>query len=81
MFRDILDFMKAAVKRFIDKMFPEDEAARMLKACRHTVAVEQNHTSQLARLIRMCTGLSVDQTINKYDGRPFSPEDIVAELH
>jgi 2-oxoglutarate ferredoxin oxidoreductase subunit alpha len=60
--------------------FPEDESARMLKACRHTVAVEQNYTSQLARLIRMSTGLSVDQTINKYDGRPFSPEDIVAEL-
>jgi 2-oxoglutarate ferredoxin oxidoreductase subunit alpha len=60
--------------------FPEDEAARMLKACRHTVAVEQNYTSQLARLIRMSTGLSVNRTINKYDGRPFSPEDIVAEL-
>jgi len=60
--------------------FPEDEAARMLKACRHTVAVEQNYTSQLARLIRMSTGLSVERSINKYDGRPFSPEDIVAEL-
>jgi 2-oxoglutarate ferredoxin oxidoreductase subunit alpha len=60
--------------------FPEDEAARMLKACRHTVAVEQNYTSQLARLIRMSTGLGVGRTINKYDGRPFSPEDIVAAL-
>jgi 2-oxoglutarate ferredoxin oxidoreductase subunit alpha len=60
--------------------FPEDEAARMLKACRHTVAVEQNYTSQLARLVRMSTGFSVDRTINKYDGRPFSPEDIVAGL-
>jgi 2-oxoglutarate ferredoxin oxidoreductase subunit alpha len=60
--------------------FPENEAARMLKACRHTVAVEQNYTSQLARLIRMSTGLSVERTINKYDGRPFSPEDIVAGL-
>ena len=71
----------ANLVHFVDLWpFPEDEAARMLKACRHTVAVEQNYTSQLARLIRMCTGLSVDQTINKYDGRPFSPEDIVAEL-
>lgn len=61
--------------------FPQDEAAPMLKACRRTVAVEQNYTSQMARLIRMSTGLSVDQTINRYDGRPFSPEDIVAELH
>jgi 2-oxoglutarate ferredoxin oxidoreductase subunit alpha len=60
--------------------FPGDEVAVMLKACRHTVAVEQNYTSQLTRLIRMSTGLSVDRSINKYDGRPFSPEDIVAEL-
>jgi 2-oxoglutarate ferredoxin oxidoreductase subunit alpha len=60
--------------------FPEDEAVRMLRACRRTVAVEQNYTSQLARLIRMTTGLSVDRTINKYDGRPFSPEDILGEL-
>ncbi|MGQ9572270.1 MAG: 2-oxoacid:acceptor oxidoreductase subunit alpha [Dehalococcoidia bacterium] len=60
--------------------FPEDEAARLLSACRHTVAVEQNYTSQLARLIRMCTGFKVERTINKYDGRPFSPEDIVAAL-
>jgi 2-oxoglutarate ferredoxin oxidoreductase subunit alpha len=60
--------------------FPEDEAARMLGACRHTVAVEQNYTSQLARVIRMSTGLKMDRTINKYDGRPLSPEDIVAEL-
>jgi len=28
----------------------------------------------------MSTGLSVERSINKYDGRPFSPEDIVAEL-
>jgi 2-oxoglutarate ferredoxin oxidoreductase subunit alpha len=60
--------------------FPAEETATMLDACRRTVAVEQNYTSQLARLIRMSTGRSVDRTINKYDGRPFSPEDIVGEL-
>jgi len=60
--------------------FPAEETASMLDACRRTVAVEQNYTSQLARLIRMSTGRSVDRTVNKYDGRPFSPEDIVDEL-
>ncbi|KPK21263.1 MAG: pyruvate ferredoxin oxidoreductase [Dehalococcoidia bacterium SM23_28_1] len=84
--REAVDLLKASggsanLLHFSDLWpFPEDEAARMLKACRHTVAVEQNYTSQMARLIRMCTGLSVDRTVNKYDGRPFSPEDIVAEL-
>lgn len=52
----------------------------MLDGCQRTVAVEQNFTSQLARLIRMCTGRSLDGAINKYDGRPFSPEEIVAQL-
>jgi 2-oxoglutarate ferredoxin oxidoreductase subunit alpha len=60
--------------------FPAEETATMLDACRRTVAVEQNYTSQLARLIRMSTGRSLDQTVSKYDGRPFSPEDIIAEL-
>lgn len=60
--------------------FPAEETATMLDSCREIVAVEQNYTSQLARLIRMTTGRSVDRTINKYDGRPFSPEDIVAGL-
>jgi len=59
---------------------PEEATARALDACLRTVAVEQNYTSQLARLIRMCTGRTLDGTINKYDGRPFTPEEIVAAL-
>jgi len=42
--------------------------------------VEQNYTSQLAKLIRMTTGIDMDRTLNKYDGRPFAPEEIVAAL-
>jgi 2-oxoglutarate ferredoxin oxidoreductase subunit alpha len=36
------------------------------------VAVEQNATSQLAKLVKMETGLSVNYHINKYDGRPMT---------
>lgn len=71
---------RANLLHFVDLWpFPE-QVARTLSGCRRVVAVEQNYTSQLARLIRMCTGYSVDGVINKYDGRPFSPEDIVARL-
>jgi pyruvate/2-oxoacid:ferredoxin oxidoreductase alpha subunit len=28
----------------------------------------------------MTTGVQVDETINKYDGRPIAPEEIVAGL-
>ena len=54
--------------------------ATALGRCRRTVAVEQNYTSQLAKLLRMTTGIRMDQMMNKYDGRPFAPEEIVAGL-
>jgi hypothetical protein len=28
----------------------------------------------------MATGVQVDRTLNKYDGRPFAPEEIVEGL-
>ncbi|MCH7835589.1 MAG: 2-oxoacid:acceptor oxidoreductase subunit alpha [Chloroflexi bacterium] len=71
----------ANVLRFLD-LWPlsEEAAATALGRCRRTVAVEQNYTSQLAKLLRMTTGIRMDQTMNKYDGRPFAPEEIVAGL-
>ena len=71
----------ANVLRFLDLWpLPEEAAAAALGGCRRTVAVEQNYTSQLAKLLRMTTGIQVDQTLNKYDGRPFAPEEIIAGL-
>jgi len=59
---------------------PAEPAERELKACRRTVAVEQNYTSQLAKLLRMTAGFQVGGTLTKYDGRPFTPAEIVAGL-
>ena len=71
----------ANVLRFLDLWpLPEEAAAAALGGCRRTVVVEQNYTSQLAKLLRMTTGIQVDQTLNKYDGRPFAPEEIIAGL-
>ena len=47
---------------------------------KQVIAVEQNITSQFASLVRMQTGLVVTQHINKYDGRPMTPEWIISEL-
>ncbi len=44
------------------------------------VAVEQNSTSQFARLIRMETGLTVHFHVNKYDGRPMTASYIINHL-
>lgn len=61
--------------------FPTQETVAALDKCHRAIAVEQNYTSQLARLIRMNTGRGLDGTINKYDGRPFTPEEIIAALN
>ncbi len=71
----------ANVLRFIDLWpLPEEATAAALGGHRRTVVVEQNYTSQLAKLLRMATGIKADDTLNKYDGRPFAPEEIVAAL-
>ena len=59
--------------------FPS-EAAAALERAERTVVVEGNVTGQLETLIRARTGLSVDDSMRKYDGRAFSPEYIVAHL-
>jgi len=47
---------------------------------KRVIAVEQNVTSQFAALVRMETGLSVSQHINKYDGRAMTPSWIISKL-
>ena len=59
---------------------PVDALGQILRACRRSVVVEQNYTSQLASLLRMTTGFEADVTLTKYDGRPFGPDDIAAAV-
>jgi 2-oxoglutarate ferredoxin oxidoreductase subunit alpha len=60
--------------------FPAETAAAALKKTNQNIIVEGNATAQLAGLIRRETGIKVDAAILKYDGRPFSPEEIVNRL-
>ena len=60
--------------------FPEQRVRPILESARRLVAVENNATAQLARFLRACTGIQVDDTILRYDGRPFSPEYILARV-
>jgi len=59
--------------------FPADAAADALEGGR-LVVVENNYTQQFKRLLQGETCIRVDQVISRYDGRPFSPEDILAGL-
>jgi 2-oxoglutarate/2-oxoacid ferredoxin oxidoreductase subunit alpha len=60
--------------------FPAETVAAALRASKKNVIIEGNATAQMAGLIRRETGIQVDAAILKFDGRPFSPEEIVHRL-
>jgi 2-oxoglutarate/2-oxoacid ferredoxin oxidoreductase subunit alpha len=60
--------------------FPAEAVISALSKSRKNIVIEGNATAQLTALIRRETGQKADTTILKYDGRPFSPEEIVDRL-
>jgi 2-oxoglutarate ferredoxin oxidoreductase subunit alpha len=57
--------------------FPAEAIGRILGKAAQTVLVEANYTAQLGGLIREHTGLAPQHRILKYDGRPFSRNEVV----
>ncbi len=60
--------------------FPREAAAQALAGAKKLVAVEQNASGQLNRLLRQETGLAAQHLVLRYDGRPFTPEFILRGL-
>lgn len=80
--REVVDRLdgKARMVHFHDLWpFPADAAAEALKGGK-IVVVENNYTGQFARLLQSETCIKVDRQLSRYDGRAFSPEDILADL-
>ncbi len=44
------------------------------------VSMEENYSGQLAQVVQEQTGVMIDQRVNKFDGRPFSEDEIVNAL-
>jgi len=57
-----------------------EETSKLLSAAKKTIMIENNYTSQMARLIRMETGYQMNHFINKYDGEPISFEWLLNEI-
>jgi 2-oxoglutarate ferredoxin oxidoreductase subunit alpha len=53
---------------------------RLLRNAKVTVCIEQNATGQFAQLFRAETGYAFSHAINRYDGRPFTVENLKGEL-
>ncbi len=60
--------------------FPAEAVAAAFRQTEKNVVVENNATGQLASLIQAETLLPVSHRINKWDGRPISPQFIINEL-
>ncbi|OIP36195.1 MAG: hypothetical protein AUK27_02280 [Deltaproteobacteria bacterium CG2_30_66_27] len=58
--------------------FPARAVSEILDRYRTTLTVENNRTGQLAHLIRAETGCEVSGTIARFDGLPFTPEDLAS---
>ena len=60
--------------------FPSQQVLGELKKAKEIVLVENNVTGLLGQVIREQTGVAIDKKILKYDGRPFTPEDIIQKV-
>ncbi|MFO7942156.1 MAG: 2-oxoacid:acceptor oxidoreductase subunit alpha [Bacillota bacterium] len=59
---------------------PTQRLEEMVQRASMSICVEANYTAQLADLVRRETGLQFDHSILRYDGRPFTPQDIQEEV-
>ncbi|MDD5217778.1 MAG: 2-oxoacid:acceptor oxidoreductase subunit alpha [Candidatus Omnitrophica bacterium] len=60
--------------------FPSVEMKKLLMKKRRMLTLENNAGAQLAQLLRRETGIEVNDSILKYDGRPFSLDEVLIRL-
>ena len=62
------------------KPFPAQAVGDILRRAKRIVSMEENYSGQLASLVTEHTGVLIKDRINKYDGRPFSEDEVVRAL-
>jgi len=69
--------------RFVQVVYVEPFPAEAFKAALGSggrrLLVEGNRTAQLGQIIKLHTGITFEDTLLKYDGRPFTPGEIAAK--
>lgn len=60
---------------------PADSLVKLLEGKNKVFTVENNATAQLAKLIRLQTPVNINNSILKFDGRPFDFDYLVEELN
>lgn len=65
----------------VTQVYPLHPAVRQrVSQARKVIVVENNATGQFARLLTRETGCTVHETVLKYDGMPFSVEELVSRI-
>lgn len=84
--RETADILNGQGQKVAVLSFPQvwplkpDQFLPFLASAKEVVAVEGNKLAQFARLLRQETGFAVHRTVLRYDGRPFTPDFILAKL-
>lgn len=60
--------------------FHAKEVTEALSKAKKKISVEANFTSQMAKYIRMETGIAMDGHVTKYDGEPLEPAYVAAHV-
>jgi 2-oxoglutarate ferredoxin oxidoreductase subunit alpha len=60
--------------------FPAEQVARILQSAAKVISFDCNYSGQIASLIRAETGFSVHHQVVKFDGRPFSEDEIIVAI-
>ena len=79
----ILDAIKGLDFKFLQVLYLKplsDEIKKEILKARKVIIIEQNVTGQLGRLIREKTGIKIEKRILKYDGRPFTSDELKKEI-
>jgi 2-oxoglutarate ferredoxin oxidoreductase subunit alpha len=60
--------------------FKGEALRKLLDKTKMTLAVEANYTGQMSKLIAMETGFIIPHHLQKYDGEPFEPGQVLAHV-
>ena len=60
--------------------FPASSVLKSLRASKNTVIFEGNSEAQMRTLILQKTGYYIEKAYLRYDGRPFTPDEIAAHV-
>src|SRR5438093_11788217 len=62
------------------KPFPAQGVGDILRRAKRIVSLEENYSGQLAQVVQEQTGVMITERINKFDGRPFSEDEVTNAL-